>query len=630
MRRKGLAAIFACTLLILGAWAGQRHWLEDRTDHASQAPSARPKSQSPHLEKSYPVPSLRWERGMQQRFALVYSGQIPAQNESQKVFDVTVEGTLLLTILGEASVAGASGTSVWVQLDGASFRSGSSVPESLQLELEQAFKSGAPFRLAERGFAMELLHGSALTKTAKYFWEGLAMHARVVVPEQLSQESYQVKEKITTTEASAIYVLPAGLASLNEESTAIHLQKTLSTGPAWQSESAIAFKPRFAGLEELRHQSQETLDLGGQPLRIRSELSLAALEPLKLADISNYDERLKTLLQQPQQGSSELSIQSAVLGDLNFPTLWSLLPREEVSQDLYLKLKAWIILHPGDMGQLLASLRSLDSSDARLRSAIKALGAAAHPEAQALLVGLLGERRDDVPLVKRVVTTLGLVPVPSPEAERAVEQIMQNGQDPGLRRSAQLALGIMGGNLLREPGQEARGQAIEKKALRLLQEAPTDALKQDVLAMLGNLGPANASTLKPYLESENPAVRAHAYFALRRSPDPETPQRLVRAYGAEPALDVRRQILQALYYREADAAWFEGIREILERPLPVDDQLFLARALARHAEKDPRQSTSLLGDLEAKIPPGTPARQQLEQLQQLAARSLQGQGASFN
>lgn len=630
MGKNQLFTVCGGVLLLVSAWAAQQKGLRSGPPAAEGQATSEGESRAPEAS-SYRFPPLAWERGDQLRFALHYSGQIPTQSEGQKIFDVAVSGQLHLTVLAgrEALLQEGQGFTVWAQLEDTELRSGAAIPPSLELELANAFRRGAAFRVQERGFALELLHGAGLSKTAQYFWEALALRARVQLPTTIATDSFSISEKIAGAVAQASYVLPGGLAALSDRSATVHLQKTLSTGPAWQSESSIVFQPRFAGLGELQNQSRETMDLGGQVLTVMSELRLEAKPAAKISTLADFDARLQHLLAAPPQNAGEESVQRAVLGDLSFEELWSQLDgAAAVEQDAYLKLKAWIILNPGRSEELGSALRPLAADDTRLRAAIKALGAAGHPEAQALLLSLMQERSQDVPLMKRLVTTLGLVSLPSPAAERAVSHLMQSSQDPALRRSAQLALGIMGGRLLRQPGQEVRGQAIEKKALDALRLAKSDSARQDLLAMLGNLGPTSIGSLAPYLKHENPSVRAQAYFALRRSPDPETPQRLVRAYGEEKALEVRRQILEALYYREADAAWFEGVREILEKALPVDEQLFLARALARHAAKDPRQSASLLADIEAKIPENSAARQQLAELQQIAAKTLESK--NFN
>jgi hypothetical protein len=275
-------------------------------------------------------------------------------------------------------------------------------------------------------------------------------------------------------------------------------------------------------------------------------------------------------------------------------------PGSQNSQDLYLKLKAWIYLHPDEIQRLMDRLKGLDEGDPALKMAIRALASSGRPEAQNALVDLLDSRKSDVPLARKIITTLGLVPEPTAKAQQALQNLSQGPEDTSIRRSSRLALGIMGQRLSQssDPDAQQRAREIEAQALQNLQKASGLAAITDALAALGNCGLSRIEDLEPWLTHPDPAIRGQAYFALRFARPTATSAYLVSHYQPEASAEVRRQIVQAISLRTPpDEQWFKAVETLLAYSLPDDDKIVLAKTLIGTVRKHREASLKILGQL---------------------------------
>ncbi|MCX6131910.1 MAG: hypothetical protein NTX25_22990, partial [Proteobacteria bacterium] len=279
-------------------------------------------------------------------------------------------------------------------------------------------------------------------------------------------------------------------------------------------------------------------------------------------------------------------IQEIALGAKSFDEIWALISEEKLDtadQDAYLKLKAWIYLHPDEMKTLKEHLQTLADTDLALRLSIRALAAAGHPAAQDVLLGLLQERQANIPLARKLLSTLGFIEEPSPAAQKVLEHLSQSAKDPSLQRSSRLALGIMGQHLKQSPqiDSQERADTILDHAMQRLRAAHTETEITDELASIGNAGPKHVAALKPWLGDSNPKIRGQAYFALRFAEPSETSLFLGSSYLTETLPAVRSQIVQALTLRKIDDEWFQAIQNLVSAGPAANDQLAIAKSLMR-------------------------------------------------
>jgi hypothetical protein len=356
-------------------------------------------------------------------------------------------------------------------------------------------------------------------------------------------------------------------------------------------------------LEQLQTDAREVQELNGQSWTIDSSLKLQWQKQnmQNEARVSQLESRWGETTGETRS-SQEASIQKAALGGLGLDELWDQMhqPGTQSSQGLYLKLKAWIYLHPAEVRRLVERLKGLDESDPALKMSIRALAAAGQPEAQNALVELLELRQSDATLARKIITTLGLVPAPTLKAQETLVQLSTAPEDSPVRRSSRLALGIMGQRLSQnqDPESQKRAEHLEALALENLRAARGLAATTEALAVIGNCGVSRFEDLQPWLTHPDPAIRGQAWFALRFAKPITTPDYLAEQYAVEASAEVRRQILQAMSLRSPDEAWFQGLRKLLAQPLSDEDRITLAKSLVgtvrRHRETALNILTQLL------------------------------------
>jgi|GEM_PF-6396673 hypothetical protein len=588
--------------------------------------------------------SLRWQpievsnwlliRGQQHHYQLHYSGQLPGSKQS---VDFLLKGRFSLTVLDELD----TGYRAWINFETSPDSPAlDSIPESVRKTLQKSLQRGALVRLAARGFDVNLEEGQVLEPMAQSFWQTLTDRLRVLLPPRLEHHQFTQTEDISGLPIQTAYDVDPSLAheDLQRESIYVHKSMKSREGAAreLEAESLIMLRPGFEGLERLDFQGTEYVTLQNQKIGAASELIL------RWQGQESLDEhRLQVIERQIQEAQGtdvvskqrELMIQSVALGKTQWSDLWQAMqgldPHSKVPQDLYLRLKAWIVLKPADLKLLYEQIKDRPADDPALRLAIKALAAAGHETAQQSLVDLLQYRLEDRILAKRLITQLGLVLHPSPSAQGALESIIDSQKEAQLGRSSHLALGIMGQRLSRQDDESSRERSkrIEERAWALLRkDSQHSDTTRDALAMLGNIGPHDSRGLEVFLESADPEVRAQAYFALRFARDPETPYRLVAYFQKEAAAAAQKQILQALDLRPADALWFDAIKLLISHPLKKDDQLQIASALARNARMYREESLSLLESLETQAQADESLRRTLARYREQASRN---KGAVF-
>jgi HEAT repeat protein len=248
-------------------------------------------------------------------------------------------------------------------------------------------------------------------------------------------------------------------------------------------------------------------------------------------------------------------------------------------------------------------LAAADTSETVLRSFVKALSAVGHPEAQDALIEILGRRVQDGDrdTVDQILTGLTLVKNPSERAEKAIRALAVGESATPERVKAKLALGAMGYHLRQssEVGDQGRAQAVEKDLGQLLAKAQDRSAQEAALGALGNLGPKEIGLLSPYLASDDPSIRARAYYALRFSPAEGASQVLADGLTSQTSPLVRRDALEALAMRPKDKYWLAAVEKVPLARLDSGEKLLLGRSISTAEDLDAQARKAMLERLEA-------------------------------
>ncbi|WP_141733122.1 hypothetical protein [Oligoflexus tunisiensis] len=576
--------------------------------------------------KPQEVPTWTLVRGQELVYDLTYTGNGHIPGETDQAFEVRLLGTLHVVVLSEET----DGYRVWLSIRPEGAPQLHDVPVPLRSNLLKAWIEGTGARMASRGFQIEPQLDSNMDPTVSQFWLSLCERMQVDLPAVLQTPIWELQEVMAGSSVSTRYELDPTHLSPGLLAEKIYIQKyfeaTTQPQQSISGESLVILRPRFEGLDQLQADAREVQVLNGEDWTSDSVLTLQWLKQDTLAEARVASLEARWGQSRSEAGSGQdSSMQKVALGGLGLDEIWSQMfqPGTQNSQELYLKLKAWIFLHPAEIKRLMERLRNLDESDPALKMAIRALAAAGQTEAQNALVDLLNQRHTDAPLARKIVTTLGLVPEPTLEAQKSLELLSQSAEDSAVRRSSRLALGLMGQRLSQKTDPEAQKRAAELEALALrhLQAAQDLADITEALVVVGNCGVSRIEDLNPWLTHPDPAIRSQAFFALRFARPNHAPEFLVRQYPGEASAEVRRQILHALSLRTPDAGWFSAIKGLLNHPLPDDDKITLAKILVGTVRKHRESSLQILAQLLAQTQDAA-ARETLTKYQETAKRQV--------
>ncbi|MBC7659444.1 MAG: hypothetical protein H7249_07020 [Chitinophagaceae bacterium] len=534
----------------------------------------------------FAVPSLHLARGDMLEYELSFTGQTP---ESPVTFEL--DGNLRVTVFDEESDY--YRVSLSLETDHTlGF-------ETLDPKYKDLFLAGlnqpVAARLGRFGFDLTLEPQSMPVEQSLEFWQGVVDRTRVRLPSRITDLQFSQSEAFLTETLTAHYTVDAGS---HPGSNPLYIQKSIASSQQSkrqvEGETIVQMKNDLEEIDTLEFRSSETID--SLKLTSQNAIKLRASRHLKIDEKAVVELERKSKAAKAPGGDIKGAIQANVLGSHDLPDIWASLDKN-ADQQSYLLLKAWIYLHPQDMGALTAKLKDLGPDDPKLRSAIKALTAVGSPESQHVLVDLLQHSRNE--LAMRVASSLGFVQNPTAETEKALISLVRSQDAPELGRRAELALGVVG-HTLKGIGEDARADALEKAAFERLKASGDERQSITSMGMIGNLGPKSKQDLSPYWQSSDPAIRAQAYFALRASPESDMPQFLVDAYIAEPAMSVRRQILEALVLRTPDDQWYSAVDKLSSKKLDEEEQLVLAQTLVKNARVNREESMRLLSTMERK------------------------------
>jgi hypothetical protein len=548
------------------------------------------------------IPLWTLVRGEELIYDVTYSGRGHFPGPDNQGFQVELIGTLHILVLSEET----DGYRVWLNIRPEGSPQLSQIPAPLRSSLLKGWMEGTGARLATRGFVLRPEISSDTDGTVSQFWQSLGERMQVVLPASLSTPTWDQQESMAGGTALARYEIDPASLSPALFAEKIYIQKSFDAAPLPQKkingESLILMRPHFEGLEQLQADTREVQELNGQSFSSDTVLKLHWQKRVTQNEARVASLEARWGQSRDEGGSSqEASIQKVALGSLGLDDLWGQMhqPGTQSSQELYLKLKAWIYLHPLEIRRLMERLKILDESDPALKMTIRALAASGQPEAQKALVELLDQRQNDVPLARKIITTLGFLPDPTREAQETLERYSRGPEDSPVRRSSRLALGMMGQRLsqVQNPEAQKRAEHLEALAFQNLRQAEGVGATTDALAVLGNSGVSRIEDLEPWLTHPDPAIRGQAFFALRFAKPLNTPDYLVLHYPMEASAEVRRQILQAISLRTPDDVWFQALRKLAGLPLPDDDKITLAKSLVGTARKYREPSLKILAQL---------------------------------
>ncbi len=303
-------------------------------------------------------------------------------------------------------------------------------------------------------------------------------------------------------------------------------------------------------------------------LRRESRQSMLAeeLEILfQLADKIRKNSPALALYRPRTRAEIEAGIQSTELGEATLQDLLAqlaALPSESRESDkqeadelpLYLKFKALIYLHPEDCAELGKALGEAPATSATYRVLSAALGAVGNPEAQSALIHAIRSRSADDKALPELIATLGTVPHPTEEAEKAMRELAATAANPNATGGALLALGSMARNLSQK--EPKRSEELVNTLLQLGHEpGASDEKIQHVLQALGNTASSSGFPfLKQCLGSATPGVRAAALDGMRALKLPEVDPLLLTALATDAEPMVRREAVFALGFRQPSRA----------------------------------------------------------------------------
>ena len=223
------------------------------------------------------------------------------------------------------------------------------------------------------------------------------------------------------------------------------------------------------------------------------------------------------------------------------------LPRNKDTQkqitNLYLQIKALVMIHPQDIETLATALHDAKPDGLQVELIVGALTASNLPEAQNALVKVLRQRSSDIKLLVNVIPTMCLESASTPDSRNFLESIIASNTDPALRTVAILGLAnsLRNGNL-QEP--QLLEQFIQK-AIDAVETTTNIDERMRWLAALGNAGKGIASeTLVKWSHNPDTRIRSQSAYSLRFLRTSESENRLSELLK-DPASSVRSRTIDA-------------------------------------------------------------------------------------
>ena len=244
---------------------------------------------------------------------------------------------------------------------------------------------------------------------------------------------------------------------------------------------------------------------------------------VQLAGTSNYQEKTQLSARLSDDKINRLTY-ARTLADDNFKTLDSAL--RQVTRDdaeaidrLTAKFRSLAYLAPVHCNDMTRLLQSAEFDSPAFQILSQALNNAQTPAAVDALADVVRARRHEEDVLNELVPMLTTAPTPTTKAETAVRQLLQSPPTPGIRTTAELALGGIAFNFRKlDP---SRSADITKFLLEKMR-TETDTI-QKILVLANTGGKEVLPVIKEYFQHRlaSAEVIQTSIFALRLIDDDE-------------------------------------------------------------------------------------------------------------
>lgn len=550
------------------------------------------------------------EPGTELVYRLDYRGEIePSSSQATSPKAQVLDGALHVGVI--AKTLQGYNVRIWLVPDHTDSPDGESTERAMQRILKDAVAGHLDFY----GFQLRLTSEESLAEDVRSFWQSLLERLAAPVTPELFGATRTAHEKIGGVAVESTYEWQCGAQcgqNLSQETRLLRTIRPLSPTAERMVEGSvlIAFKPHLNGIATVEGSTLESIGPDAAKLRVKSrvQLSFVAENHPTSPDWAVVGSSHPSNAPHGEKiDGTEQPIDQAVVAHLDEGEILTEMRQNqdltELPQATYLRLKSWIAVHPESLPKFTQVLASPAASETVIRAYIKALGAVGHSAAQEAMVEIMDQRaRDgDGDTVDQLLTAFTLVTKPSVGAEKAIRQLAMSEDPRPERDKAKLALGAVGYHLRQstEARDHERAITLEKDLGLLLTKAQDRAAREAALGALGNLGPLDLGILSPYLASDDPSLRARAYFAVRFSPAEGASQLLVNGLGTETSQLVRRDVLEALAMRPKDQMWLAAVEKVSLSQLSSDEKLLLGRSISSAEDLEANSRAAVLKVMEA-------------------------------
>ena len=258
---------------------------------------------------------------------------------------------------------------------------------------------------------------------------------------------------------------------------------------------------------------------------------------------------------------------------------------------LFRKLQALFRLQPQACADFVAFVKRGNPGSSSVQIVWGALATVGNSRAQDAMVDVLKSRRDDLPAVYRLLSSVPDVESPGPALVATVREIAfrRNGNDQG---AGLLTIGALARNLAAERPSEA-GEIVAALSGEL-DRSTSEGRTRTLLLALGNAGSADAlPAIRKHLSDPSAALRAAAVSALRWVETEEAETRIIQALASDPDEAVRMKAVAALGFREPTRPAVDGQRKAVLKDGAPAVRFQLVRNLSAAAARFPDAAETL-------------------------------------
>lgn len=258
---------------------------------------------------------------------------------------------------------------------------------------------------------------------------------------------------------------------------------------------------------------------------------------------------------------------------------------------LFRKLQALFRLHPDTCATFGKELARADPRSRSFQYVSGALAVVGHAKAQKALIDVIRARREDVPAIVQLISTLADIQDPEPGLVDTLSEIAFQGKDKEeVIVAAWYAIGVVARNL--KPAHPERAEEILNALVSEIGKSPSDSRTAHLLSALGNSAlPEAVPVILKHLANTSVTIRAAAIFSLRLMDAPEVEPALLHALNADPEERVRQQAASALASREMTETAFTAQASVVLKDTSPMVRATVLNTLARALDRYPKART---------------------------------------